>query len=213
MGCEFPARDSKRVVANRVPKLPKPPRTDKIKARTFPYEGAHLHFLQRLVVSGGKSIGKTHVPRRQIALTATLPDRNRGNKKPAAGCGGLGLRRRQRTSDCAGTARTRQARQPTRLLLPRTLLVAIRLQALPALVLVHLQAAFLLEVAHGWKLANGHRAGELSGCPARISGPRPSTGRGSVRRFCVNTSSASTFANDNPVSAATTARYMPSCSP
>ena len=34
------------------------------------------------------------------------------------------------------------------LFLPRTLLVPVRLQALPALVLVHLQTAFLLQVAH-----------------------------------------------------------------
>jgi hypothetical protein len=34
------------------------------------------------------------------------------------------------------------------LFLPRTLLVAIGLQALSALVLVHLEAAFLLEVSH-----------------------------------------------------------------
>ena len=33
-------------------------------------------------------------------------------------------------------------------LLPRALLVAIRLQALPALVLVHLQTTFLFEIAH-----------------------------------------------------------------
>jgi hypothetical protein len=35
-----------------------------------------------------------------------------------------------------------------RSLLPRTLLMAIRLQALPALVLVHLQTTFLFEIAH-----------------------------------------------------------------
>ena len=32
--------------------------------------------------------------------------------------------------------------------LPRALFVAVRLQALPALVLVHLEAAFLLEISH-----------------------------------------------------------------
>jgi hypothetical protein len=32
--------------------------------------------------------------------------------------------------------------------LPRALFVAVRLQALPALVLVHLKAAFLLEISH-----------------------------------------------------------------
>jgi hypothetical protein len=35
-----------------------------------------------------------------------------------------------------------------RLLLPRTLLVAICLQALPALVLVHLQTTFLFQITH-----------------------------------------------------------------
>ena len=34
-------------------------------------------------------------------------------------------------------------------LLPRPLLVAVRFQALSALVLVHLQAAFLFQVSHG----------------------------------------------------------------
>jgi hypothetical protein len=33
-------------------------------------------------------------------------------------------------------------------LLPRALLVAIRLQALPALVLIHLQTTFLFQIAH-----------------------------------------------------------------
>ena len=37
------------------------------------------------------------------------------------------------------------------LLLPRTLLVAVRLQALPAFVLRHLEAALLLEISHGEK--------------------------------------------------------------
>jgi hypothetical protein len=36
-----------------------------------------------------------------------------------------------------------------KLLLPSTLLVAIGLQALSALVLVHLKAAFLFEISHG----------------------------------------------------------------
>ncbi len=35
------------------------------------------------------------------------------------------------------------------LLLPRALLVAIRLQAFTTLVLVHLQTALLLEISHG----------------------------------------------------------------
>jgi hypothetical protein len=35
-------------------------------------------------------------------------------------------------------------------LLPRTLFVAVRLEALPPLVLVHLQTALLFEVSHGF---------------------------------------------------------------
>ena len=42
-------------------------------------------------------------------------------------------------------------REGTGLLLPGALLVTIGLQALAALVLVHLQAAFLFQVAHGWE--------------------------------------------------------------
>jgi hypothetical protein len=50
--------------------------------------------------------------------------------------------------------RLRRARTTTNgaragdLLLPRALLVAIRLQALPALVLVHLQTSFLFQITH-----------------------------------------------------------------
>jgi hypothetical protein len=40
-------------------------------------------------------------------------------------------------------------REKTGSLLPRTLLVAVRLQALSALVLVHLQSSFLFQVTHG----------------------------------------------------------------
>ena len=44
---------------------------------------------------------------------------------------------------------------PMALLLPRALLVAIRLQSLPALVLVHLQTTLLFQVAHGDKAPCG----------------------------------------------------------
>lgn len=43
----------------------------------------------------------------------------------------------------------RRAKQPDGSLLPSALLVAIGLQALFALVLVHLETAFLFEVTHG----------------------------------------------------------------
>jgi hypothetical protein len=44
----------------------------------------------------------------------------------------------------------RSARDDGSLFLPRALLVAVRLQALAALVLVHLQTAFLFQVTH-WR--------------------------------------------------------------
>lgn len=56
------------------------------------------------------------------------------------------------------------ARRP--LLLPRTLLVAIRLQALPALVLVHLQTTFLFQVAH---VSVVYRAVRLRRCKAEFT--------------------------------------------
>ena len=48
------------------------------------------------------------------------------------------------------------------LLLPSTLLVAIGLQALSALVLVHLQATFLFQVSHGLLKFEGKRLRPLS---------------------------------------------------
>ena len=59
------------------------------------------------------------------------------------------------------------------LFLPRALFVAVRLQALPALVLVHLEAAFLLEISH-MELVNDRAIPPLGcrvqSCPRR---PRP----------------------------------------
>ena len=63
------------------------------------------------------------------------------DKKPAAAGGGL-----QKTENQTEAKRARSARGS---LLPRALFVAIRLQALPALVLVHLQTTFLFQIAHG----------------------------------------------------------------
>jgi hypothetical protein len=55
------------------------------------------------------------------------------------------------------------------LLLPRTFLVAMRLQAFTTLVLVHLKTTFLFKVAHGAsELVKGQRAGHASVCKARI---------------------------------------------
>ena len=55
------------------------------------------------------------------------------------------------------------------LLLPRALLVAIRLQSLPALVLVHLQTTFLFQIAHGdWNFAKDQRAVRSWHCKAEF---------------------------------------------
>jgi len=60
-------------------------------------------------------------------------------------------------------------RSARNLLLPRTFLVAMRLQALTTLVLVHLKTTFLFKVTHGAsELVKGQRAGRLHGCKARI---------------------------------------------
>jgi hypothetical protein len=74
---------------------------------------------------------------------------SRYNEKPAAKNGGF-------------EAKMKFERAPRRhgSFLPRALLVAIRLQALPALVLVHLQTALLFQVAHGggesWQKCDPH---------------------------------------------------------
>jgi hypothetical protein len=73
-----------------------------------------------------------------------------GEKESPPDFGGLGLR-------CGGislidppspVASADDASDSEASLLPRALLVAIRLQALPALVLVHLQPTLLLEITH-----------------------------------------------------------------
>ena len=77
--------------------------------------------------------------------------------------------RRARKREEAGRGGRAQAR---RSLLPRALFVAIRLQALSALVLVHLQTTFLFQITHGeCLLVKAHRAQGPPRCPARISGP------------------------------------------
>jgi hypothetical protein len=59
------------------------------------------------------------------------------SKKPAAG--------KQRVKVKDG-----QSAKSADLFLPRALLVAISFQALPALVLVHLQTTFLFQITHGF---------------------------------------------------------------
>jgi hypothetical protein len=57
---------------------------------------------------------------------------------------------KQKTHQIGGLKRIgkRAGRGAANLFLPRALFVAVRLQALSALVLVHLQPAFLLQIAH-----------------------------------------------------------------
>jgi hypothetical protein len=77
-----------------------------------------------------------------------------------------GLSRQKKTRRRVRRASVGRRGRCTRgLLLPRALLVAARLQALPALVLVHLQTTFLFQVAHGER---ENRAWGPSLCPARI---------------------------------------------
>jgi len=91
-----------------------------------------------------------------------------------------------------------------RLFLPSTLLVAVRLEALAAFVLRHLQTSFLLEISHGEKeLVNGHRATGASRCKARIYDDR---GKLTITREPVNTHAQSTCAFAKPVRIATTFR-------
>ena len=70
--------------------------------------------------------------------------------------------------------RVRGSRRGRRsLLLPRALLVPVGLQALAALVLVHLEPAFLLEVAHGVRSSDRNRElalAEESGDGERLGG-------------------------------------------
>jgi hypothetical protein len=84
-------------------------------------------------------------PRRQFAQQATPKKFSRasGKTKPA------GMRR---------VRKSRPIKGPTSLL-PRALLVAISLQALAALVLVHFQTSFLFQITHVmFYLAKGDRA-------------------------------------------------------
>jgi hypothetical protein len=95
------------------------------------------------------------------AATGAVLVRKKSPSRWAAGLRKGGTQRRHRRREIA-------RRSP----LPRALLVTVRLQALSALVLVHLQTAFLFQVAHGvCVLVNAHRAQRPSCCPARISCP------------------------------------------
>jgi hypothetical protein len=75
-------------------------------------------------------------------------------EKPAAG-----TRRVEKVSSGEGEGTSADAS-----LLPRALLVTIRLQAFPALALVHLQTTLLLQVAHGVRVERLRGAGMARGC-------------------------------------------------
>jgi hypothetical protein len=97
--------------------------------------------------------------------------------RPGASAGEVvaGLRKK----DPARTrARSRKAtnQKQERLFLPRTLFMAICLQALPALVLVHFQTTFLFQVAHVVRISGrGHRAPRLAPCKADFSASPPAS--------------------------------------
>lgn len=85
-------------------------------------------------------------PECSIHLTAAQSD-----KKPAAGI-------------AAGESSSGRIRVEQTLLLPSTLLVAIRFQALAALVLVHFQTTFLFQITHG----ELERTAKMFGAPLRV---------------------------------------------
>jgi hypothetical protein len=58
------------------------------------------------------------------------------------------LMQKTRQNSVAGLSKSNGAEAAGRLLLPGTLLVAVRLEALPTFVFRHLQTSFLLQVAH-----------------------------------------------------------------
>lgn len=105
---------------------------------------------------------------------ATSPDqtaRTRANRLCRRSAAGIykSLTHSKKNPPPGGTAGTKVRRVTARLLLPRTLLVAVRLQALAALVLIHLEAALLLQVAHCRKERRTvflDRAGRPRGCKA-----------------------------------------------
>ena len=99
-----------------------------------------------------------------------------------------------------------------RLFLPRTLLVPVGLEPLPALVLRHLQSTFLFQIAHG-ELNEGMTVLRRTGC-VKLNFSAAPLGRtdgyvdsGTLSWAWVNTTSALTSPKDSPVSSATTRRY------
>jgi len=108
------------------------------------------------------------------------PDKGKALRRPsAAGIYKSLTRPKNKTPPPGRTAGRKVTRRAARSLLPRALLVAVRLQALAALVLVHLEAALLLQVAHCGKEGGTvflDRAGRPRGCKALS--PDGTTGEG-----------------------------------
>jgi hypothetical protein len=88
--------------------------------------------------------------RQQLVRLSRALVKNRDSASPGCPCKPPAAQiKTRRRGQAAGAIGRRLRAAPARLFLPSALLVAIRLQALPALVLVHLQAAFLFQVTHG----------------------------------------------------------------
>jgi len=103
-----------------------------------------------------QTLASERSPRRKFGRqsTARKISRTSAKTKPA------GMRR---------VRKSRPIREPTSLL-PRALLVAISLQALAALVLVHFQTSFLFQIAHVmFYLAKGHRAAPAWTCKVEFT--------------------------------------------
>jgi hypothetical protein len=87
------------------------------------------------------------------------------------------------------------------LLLPRTLLVAVRLEALPAFVLRHLQTTFLLQVTHGERVIwSGNVRVRPRSVQPEFNSHRPAE---ASRRIRVKTTADSTADSAKPVNLAT----------
>jgi hypothetical protein len=104
-----------------------------IKHRDFSYRSRYLRFLEQIMHLSGFSDRPDRGLRSQSAAhCSAVPEK----RNPAVRYGGM-----RKKSPKIGLGR--------RSLLPRPLLVAVRFQALSALVLVHLQTTFLFQIAHG----------------------------------------------------------------
>ena len=103
-----------------------------IKHRNISYRSRYLRFLEQITHPFGYFDPLPRGLRSQSAATAEFPEKKKS--------------RREERRDGKVNAENWTGR---RSLLPCPLFVAVRLQALSALVLVHLQTTFLFQIAHG----------------------------------------------------------------